>query len=91
MGDLQETLFEFLRPPTKGSHWASLIQQHQEQEKLYGEAYGFFPYDNDPKLLGDPNLARARCLKKLTGMEAYLEEESMKDKNEATKAQAWNI
>ncbi|KAL8889071.1 MAG: hypothetical protein Q9192_006076 [Flavoplaca navasiana] len=90
MGDLQETLFEFLRPPKQGSHWASLIQQHQEQEKLYEEAYDFFPYDKDPKLLGDPDLARARCFKKLTVIEAYLEDETMKDKNEAIKAQVWN-
>ncbi|KAL9628607.1 MAG: hypothetical protein Q9204_005784 [Flavoplaca sp. TL-2023a] len=91
MVDLQETLFEFVRPPTKSSQWALLIQEHQEQEKLYGDAYDFFPHDKDPKLLGDADLARARCLKKLTVIETYLEQESMKDKNEAIKAQAWNI
>lgn len=55
------------------------------------QAYDSFPYDKDLKLLGDPDLARARCLKKLELIETYLEEESMKDKNEAIKARAWTI
>lgn len=41
--------------------------------------------------MGDRKLARARCLEKLREIEAYLETESMKDKDEAVKAQAWNI